>query len=500
MELTGKATPQYVKTAWSVSVTALFTIVVYHHLSGSSSRVRNRDDRKIDTSKNQNVVKCFSDSFIYDCCISSFVRILIDYFKKSKKRWQEERHLNLSKLRQVIQLQLCIRLLYIINCQDLQRLLEMEKTGISTPRFVEGAWSVSVVDLYTAVVYHQLSGSSSIIWNGDDRKCDTSFCRKSVKCFSNSFIYDCYISSIDRIFPDYLKCRWQENQHLKMSKRREVFQWQLYIRLLYIIFCQYLHWLYELEMTGRATPQFVERARSSSVTALYTIVVYHSLSGSSSINRKRDNRKSVNSICRKGVKFFGNRFNYDCCLSSFVRIFIEYLKWRWQKSDNSTVEKALKVPVTALNTIVVYHRLSGSSSFIWNGVDRKATPQFVERAWSFSVTDLITIVVYHQLSGSSTSIGNGDDRNIDTSICRKGVKCFSNSFLYDCCLSSFVRIFIEYLKWRWQKSDTSTVEKALKVPVTALNTIVVYHRLSGSSSFIWNGVDRKATPQFVERA
>ena len=148
VELTGKATPHFVKRPWSISVTALYTIVVYHQLSGSSSNIWNGNDRKSNSSVFWMVVKCFSNSFVYGCCISSFVRILIDYFKKSKKRWQEERHLNLSK----------------------------------------GAWKDSVTALYTIVVYHQLSGSSSRVWNRDDRKSDTSICRKGMKCFSNNFI------------------------------------------------------------------------------------------------------------------------------------------------------------------------------------------------------------------------------------------------------------------------------------------------------------------------
>ena len=191
------------------------------------------------------------------------------------------------------------------------------------------AWSVSVTVLCMIVVYHQLSGYSSNIWNGDDRKNDTTICRIGVKCSSNSFKYDCCLSSIVRIFIVFLEWSWQE---------------------------------------------------------------------------------SDTSICRKGVKCFSNSFIYDCCISSIVRIFIDYFKKskkRWQEERHLNLSKrAWKDSVTALYTIVVYHQFSGSSSNIWNGVDRKSN------TWIFWVV----------------------------------VKCFSNSFLYDCCISSIVRIFMEYLK------------------------------------------------------
>ena len=202
MEMTGKATTQFVKKAWSVSVTALYTIVEYHHLSGSSPNIWNGDVRKSNTSICQEGMKCFSYSFVYDCCISSIIRIFIEYLKR---RWQEKRHLNLPKRREVFQKQLYSRLLYIINCQDPQGFFGREMTGKATPQFVGGAWSVSVTALYKIVVYHQLSGSSSIIWNGDDSKSDTSICPKLMKCFSDSFIYDCCISSIIMIFIEFLK-------------------------------------------------------------------------------------------------------------------------------------------------------------------------------------------------------------------------------------------------------------------------------------------------------
>ena len=161
-----------------------------------------------------------------------------------------------------------MRLLYITNNQDLHRLFEIETTGEAAPQFVEKSWSVSKTALLTIVVYHQLSGSSWIIWNGDDRKSDNSFCQKGMKCFSNSFITDCWKSPFVSIFTDFSKWRCQEKQHLNLSRVHEVFQLQLYIRLLHIIGCQDLHRIFELEMAGKATPQFVKKARSVSVTAL----------------------------------------------------------------------------------------------------------------------------------------------------------------------------------------------------------------------------------------
>ena len=167
-------------------------------------------------------------------------------------------------------------------------------TEKATPQFVKRAQSVSVTALYTFVQYHHLSGSSPNFWNEDDRKSNTSICQKSMKCLSDSFIYDCWISSFVRIFTEYLKWRWQEKQHLILSKGHEVFQWQLYIRLLKIIICQDLHRIFEMEMTGKATPHIVKRAWSVSVTPLYTIVEYHQLSGSSSIVWNGDDRKNDN--------------------------------------------------------------------------------------------------------------------------------------------------------------------------------------------------------------
>ena len=211
----------------------------------------------------------------------------------------------------------------IINRPDLHHIFQKEVTGKARPRIVERAWSVLVTALCTIVAYHQFSGSSTINWNGDDRKSDssicrkgvkcfnnsfvydtivvyhhlsgsssiiskgdvrkkdTSFCRKCVKCFSNSFMHDCCISSILRVFNDCLKWRWQEKRQLNMSKRREVFQKQLYC----------------------------------------TIVVYHQLTGSSSIFSKRYDRKKDTSFCRKDVRCFSNSFLHDCCFSSILRIF-----------------------------------------------------------------------------------------------------------------------------------------------------------------------------------
>ena len=170
--------------------------------------------------------------------------------------------------------------------------------GEAAPQFVEKAWSVSVTPLLTIVVYHQLSGSSWIIWNGDDRKSDNSICQKVMKSFSNSFIYDCWISPFVRIFTEYLKWRWQEKQHLSLSRGQEVFQLQLYIRLVNIIICQDLHRIFKMTKTGKATPHFVEGAWSVPVKALRKIVEYHQFSGSSLINWNGVDRKSDTSICR----------------------------------------------------------------------------------------------------------------------------------------------------------------------------------------------------------
>ena len=202
----------------------------------------------------------------------------------------------------------------------------METTGQAAPHLSEKAWSVSVPSFYRIVAYHQLSVFSSINCNGDDRKSDTSICQKAMKCFSNSFIYDCFISSFIRIFMDYLKWRRQDKRHLTFLKRREVYQYHLFTGLLHIINYQYSHRINEMEMTGKATPQFVERVWSVPVTALFTIVVYHQLSGSSSIFWNADDRKSDTSICQNGVRCFSDSFLYDCCIWSSVRIFIESLK------------------------------------------------------------------------------------------------------------------------------------------------------------------------------
>ena len=221
MERTGRPTPQFVERAWSVSVTALITIFVYHQLSWSSSIFGDRDDRKSDTSVCRKGVKCFSNSFTYDCCFSSFVRI---FTKNLKGRWQEKRELNMSKRREVLQKQLFLRLLYSIICQDIHRIFWKEIAGKANIQYVETAWSVSVTALHTIVVYHHLSGSSPNILKGDSRKSEHSICRNGVKCFSNGFIDKCCISSFVRIFVEFLKWRWQEKRHLKLSLRREVFQ------------------------------------------------------------------------------------------------------------------------------------------------------------------------------------------------------------------------------------------------------------------------------------
>ena len=229
MEMTGKATPQFVKRAWSVSVTALYTIVQNHHCQD---------------------LQRFFEMEMTGKATPQFV----------KRAWS----VLVTAFYTIVQ---------IDHCQDLQRLFEMEITGKVTPQFVKMAWSVSVTALYTIVEYHHFSGSSPNIWNGDDRKSDTLMCQEGMKCFSNSFIYDCCISSVVKIFVDYLKWRWQENRHLILSRGNELFQWQLHIRLLNLILCHDLHRIFEMEMTGKATPQFFKRTWIVSVTALYTIVV-----------------------------------------------------------------------------------------------------------------------------------------------------------------------------------------------------------------------------------
>ena len=301
----------------------------------------------------------------------------------------------------------------------------MEMTAKSTPQFVKKAWSFSATALFAIVVYHYLSGSSSKNWNGDERKSASSICWNGGKCFNNSFIYDCCLSSFVRIFAEFLRWRWQDKRHLKMLKRREVFQWQLYIRLLFIIFCQDLRRTFEMEMTGKATLQFVGAAWRVSVKALNTIVVYHQMSGSSSTFNKGDDRKSGTSFCRKGMKCFSNSFIYDCCMSSIVRIFIDYLKWRWQEKETSKCRSCVKF---------------FNNSFVYD-----------------------TIVVNHHLSGSSSNVWNGDDKKSDSSICWNGGKCFNKSFIYDCCLSSFVRIFAEYSRWRWQDKRHLNMSKRREV-------------------------------------
>ena len=117
-----------------------------------------------------------------------------------------------------------------------------------------------------------------------------------------------------------------------MSEGHEVFQQPLYIGLFYINNCQYLHRKFAIEMTGKATPHFVKRPWSVSVAALYTIVVYHQLSGSS--------------------WFFEMQMT--------------------GKATPQIAETAWSVSVTALYTIVIYHQLSGSSWIIWNGDDRRS--------------------------------------------------------------------------------------------------------------------------------
>ena len=210
-------------------------------------------------------MKTLGNSFIYDCCVSSIVMTFIDYLKC---RWQENRHLNMSKRREMFRWQLYIRLLYVINCQNLHRLMKLEITGKGSPQF----------------------------------------CRKDVKYFGYSFSYDCCISSIVSIFIDCLKWKWQEKRHLILSKGHEVFQQQLSIWLLYIIFFQEFRRIFEMEMTGKATVQFVERACSVSAAAFNTIAVYHQFSGISSIIWNGFDRKSDTSIGRKNVKSFSNSF------------------------------------------------------------------------------------------------------------------------------------------------------------------------------------------------
>ena len=224
-----------------------------------------------------------------------------------------------------------------------------------------------------------MSRSSSNNWIGDDRRIDNSFCRKGVKCFTNSFIYDFCLSSFVRIFIG----------------------------------------LFGMQMTKKTTPGFVEMAWNFSVTALYTIVLYHQLSGSSLNVWKGNDSKSDTSICRKGLKCFTNSFRYDIC---------------------QHLHRLLEMEMT-----------------------RKAIPQFVKTAWSVAVTALDTIDVSHQLSGSSWNNWIGDDKKNDTSLCRKGVKCFTNSFLYDCRITSIERIFTDYLKWRWQEKRHLILSKGREV-------------------------------------
>ena len=178
-------------------------------------------------------------------------------------------------------------------------------------------------------------------------------------------------------------------------------------------------------MTGEATPQFVEMAWRVSVKSLNMIVVYHQLSRSSSTFNNGDDRKSDTSICRKVVKCFSSSFIYDCCISSFVWIFIEKLKWRWQEKDTSSCRNGVKY---------------FNNSFVYD-----------------------TIVVNHHLSGSSSNVWNGDDKKSDSSICWNGGKFFSNSFTHDCCLSLILRIFIDYTKWRWQEKRHLTLSKGHEV-------------------------------------
>ena len=387
MELTGKATPQSVKMAWSFSVTALCTIVEYRHLSGSSPNFWNGDDRKSDTSSCQEGLKCFSDSFIYECWTTSFVRISNDILKR---RWQEKRRLNLSKSHEVFQWQLCVRLLNIVICQDLHRIFELEMTGKATPQFVKSSWSVSVTALYTIVEYHHLSGSSPNFWNGDDRKSDTSVCQEGMKCFSNSFTYDCCISSNVRIFMEYLKWRWQEKRQ----------------------------------------PKFVKSTWSVSVTALYTIVVYHQLSGSSSVIWNGDERKSDTSVRQKLLKYFSDSFIYDCWISSVVRIFIGFFEREMPgKTTLQFVKKAWSVSVTASYTIVVYHQLSGFSSIFWNGDDRKSDTSICQecmKCFSNSSTHDCCISWILRIFNKHLKWRWQEKRHLNL---WNGMKCFSNSFI-----------------------------------------------------------------------
>ena len=317
-------------------------------------------------------------------------------------------------------------------------------------------------------------------------------------------IYDCRISSIVRIFTEYLKWRWQEKRHLILSEWLEVFQWQLYIRLLKIFLCQVLHRIFEMEMTGKAAPHIVKGAWSISVTALYTIVDYHHLSGFSPNIWNGDDRKSDTSICQEGMKCFSNSFTYDCCISSLVMIFIDYLKWRWQeKRQPQFVKSTWSDLLTGFYTIVVYLHLSWSSSIIWNGDDRKSDTSICQEGLKCFSNSFIYDCSKSSLSRSSTIFWNGDDRKSDTSICQEsvkcfsdsflyvcsnwslsrsstiiwngdhrksdasicqnGMKCFSDSFIYDCWISSFLRIFTEYLKWRWQEKRHLNVSRAHEV-------------------------------------
>ena len=169
-----------------------------------------------------------------------------------------------------------------------------------------------------------------------------------------------------------------------------------------------------MEMTGKATTQFVKKAWSVSVTALYT---------------------------GKATPHFVKRawcFNYSWCtiFVPFVRIFTEYLKWRWQEKQH-------------LN--------------------------FVKRAWSVSdysfMYDILYIINYQE------------------KLHRNGVKCFDNSFIY-CCISSIVRIFTEM---EMTGKANSICQKRHEVFQQLYTTIVVYHQLSGSHRvFFGMGDDRKS--------
>ena len=140
---------------------------------------------------------------------------------------------------------------------------------------------------------------------------------------------------------------------------------------------------------------------------------------------EKEMKGKATSFCRKGVKCFSNSFIHDCWISSIVGIFTEYLKWRWQEKRQLNFWNGMKC---------------FSNSFVYD-----------------------TIGVYHQLSKSSSIVWNRDDRKGDTSLCQKRMKCLNDIFINDCCLSSFVRIFTEYLKRRWQEKRHLNLTKGHEV-------------------------------------